>query len=159
MRTILTIGFVAIVSMSFTYAPGTVACGNLETCSVGGITGHTICGEIGINLYTNNHCTECRVCIGDWFECHPWCGQTDDDEQTQHAYDTLLQALHLGDVAAALQVLPEAGQLGSVNLSRRAIQVRSCSADRLIASVPVPDELWAVALEADLRRSARYADN
>lgn len=94
------------LTAGLTSASTDLDCGNTESCEVSGQQGHLVCGTIGINLWRNNHCFDCKLCLLDWQDCHPACGQTDAelDASTRAAYQTILQAAVAGDVSTILAI-------------------------------------------------------
>lgn len=81
---------------------------------------------------------DCMYCP--YNDCHPGCNQTllpDSSRKALYA-EALRVALTL-DADAVVRYAPELPELVYVNVERNAVQVRSCSGDAVIASLPLSE--------------------
>lgn len=68
-----------------------------------------------------------------------------DDEDSDLAYATILDAAARGDVDSLVRFLPERPDRIKLNVARKSLQIMSCSGGSLIANVPLDNVAFGLA--------------
>jgi hypothetical protein len=125
---------VIAVAIIFLIAPQTSAaqepCGYFYACGGGE---HEISGPMRSNANPHSYCSTCSYGV-----CHPVCDDflvSNPDKRKR--FDAVVAAANAGNVAAILRIAPALPEYVVYNADRKAIQIRSCAADVLIANIPV----------------------
>lgn len=116
-------------------------CGWYWLCA--GVGEHEVNSPSDLLAYPHSYCAYCV-----YGNCHPACGATDADPDVQTAYQGMIQAAAEQDVDAILRYAKAgASRYVHLNRARSAIQIWSCSATEVVASIPIEEDMVALAAE------------
>lgn len=127
----------AILALFVFLAPaqGSAQCGHFDTAGCGAY--HKLPTTSDDNQNPHSYCADCTSGT-----CHPLCNAEDfaNNASLVQAYAKVLAAASLGDVARVIQLSEGIPGYVTFNAARRAVQIRACSNQNVVASLPLRSE-------------------